>query len=268
MKVFIFLIFITTNSQAFTLNTSNASSFSNKKVKIYITSNSNCSQTGLSRDEILDQAIIGAKKFWNKVSTSNFKFIRGGVFNTTDTKYLTEKLCASDSTNTCDPNTTVPTGSDIIIACNTDTISNFTSGNIYAKSGPTKISNKTIKGSVILINDSGNSALSTLSRSEWQSLLAHELGHAIGIGHSTKDYALMYYKNQEHMDRLSSDDTNAITYLYPNKLDGCAPLFGGTINMNKRQNKDFYFMLSLIFGLIIGLSFYSLVKKTRTIFST
>jgi len=166
--------------------------------------------------------------------------------------FLTGILCASDSESTCDVTTSVPAVTDIVIACNNNTTDNFPSASYLGLSAPTVLSGSKIKGSIILINDSAASAFSKLSRSEMESVLAHEIGHAIGIGHSNKNEALMYYKNSDKMHRLAQDDIDAISYLYPNKLDGCG-LFGGIINFNQKNKNGNNFILSLIFGLSLGL---------------
>ncbi len=262
------LILVSLPSYAFRLNTNTGASFNDKEVKIYITSNSTCTNAGISKEDLLDIAVSGAKKFWNKVPTSNLRLKRGGIYNTSDTKFLTEKLCAKDDETTCPTATSVPTVNDIVIACNNDTTDNFPSNVFLAISAPTKVSGKSIKGSVVLINDTATSTFGNLSRSEMESVLAHEIGHAVGLGHSNKDEALMYYENSDSMKRLSQDDINGITYLYPNKMNGCAPLaglFGGTMvlktNNKTQSNNKFNFPLSLLFGFIMSLLVIFIVRN-------
>jgi hypothetical protein len=47
-------------------------------------------------------------------------------------------------------------------------------------------------------------------------VLAHEMGHVMGIGHSEKNYALMYFdiSTKENLN-LSQDDVDALTWLNP-----------------------------------------------------
>lgn len=49
-------------------------------------------------------------------------------------------------------------------------------------------------------------------------VLTHEIGHVIGIGHSSDTNALMYYATGAGRNNvLSKDDIDAVTYLYPSK---------------------------------------------------
>ena len=233
-KLFLILSFsYLNNSWSFTLMTNTAAAFSEKEVKFYITSNSDCANTGISKEEILSIALDSANDFWNTVPSSTLRLKKGGTLTTSDPLYLNGELCAADSEVSCDINTTVPVGDDIIISCNDNSI-NFPVSTILALSAPTNTSGSKISGSTILINNTLGSDFSNLSYHEKRSLLAHELGHAIGLGHSTRNEALMYYKNAKHMNRLSQDDIDGVTYLYPNKLDGCGSFFG-TLHLDRRE---------------------------------
>ncbi len=60
-------------------------------------------------------------------------------------------------------------------------------------------------------------------------VVAHEIGHALGIGHSSHESALMYYSvgNKTNFV-LSEDDENAMAYLYGRKeITGADELMGG-----------------------------------------
>ena len=277
-KFALILILLICSSQvfAFRLITNIGAAFDSEEVKIYITSNSSCLNAGGDPNELLDQAVNAAENFWNTVPTSNIKIIRGGILQTTDNSFITAELCTPDSTKTCLTGSTVTTDvSSIIIACNNNQLKNFTAPEIQAISGPVNISSKKIIGSIILINDALNSTVGTLSANELVSLLAHEIGHAVGIGHSNKEEAMMYYKSTEYISSLSQDDIDAITYLYPNEIENCNGLFGGTLSINLDNNdpstpsssmtlysfKELKAILIFLFSLISGFLGLNLIMK-------
>lgn len=237
---------------AYRFNTSNGASFSKSKIKFYVTSNSDCNNAGVSNTELLSIAEDAADKFWNKVPTSNIELKRGGLYETTDGLFLTGELCPEQDGVTC-PAASVPYINKLIIACN-DNTTNFPSNDFIAIGAPTRLSGKKIKGSIVLINDTASTTFAGLSRAEKVSVLGHELGHAVGLGHSNKDEALMYYRNAEKMRRLSQDDMDGITHLYPNQLDGCGGMFGG---IQKQDNT------SWPGAFILGWLGYMLFRRVR-----
>jgi hypothetical protein len=63
-------------------------------------------------------------------------------------------------------------------------------------------------------------------------VLAHEIGHVLGLGHSADVNALMYYDaTAKKALGLSEDDVKGVVYLYPrHELFGAVPLLGcGTV---------------------------------------
>ncbi len=222
----IYALLSISNVYAFRLITNTSATFSSKEVKFHVTSNSTCSNAGISNTELLSIAEDAVNSYWNKVPSSSLRLKKGSIYNTTDALYLTGELCASDSVSSCDPATTVPTAGDIIIACNSNT-TNFPNSAYLAISAPNNVSGSKITGAVVLINDTPTTAFAGLSYAEKRSVLAHELGHAVGLGHSNRNYALMYYQNSDKLFRLSQDDIDGITYLYPNQvIDSCSGILG------------------------------------------
>lgn len=264
MRILLFLLF-SLNSYAFTLNTNVNAHFDKEEVRIYVTSNSTCTNAGVSNTQLLNLAVRAADKFWNKVSTSHLRIKKGGILQTTDSKYISGILCVTDSDTSCDSSTSVPEATDILIACNSDTTKNFPSASYYALTVPNNFANKKIKGSVILINDSANSTFSSLSSEEMVNVLGHELGHAVGLGHTPDKAALMYYSEFSQRHRLGQDDIDGISFLYPNKLHGCNTIFG-TINTDSKDdsnppNGPFTFLSQLIFSMLAVISLLIFTKK-------
>ena len=253
IKLLISFLFMA-QANAFTLNTNINANFDSTEVKIYVTENSSCTNAGISKTELLSIAMDAANKFWNKVPTSYLRLKEGGILSTTDTKFLSGILCVVDSDTSCDAATSVPKVKDIVIACNTDTTKNFTSPGYYGLTVPNNFKSKKIKGSVILINDSAGSAFDQLSREEMVNVLGHEIGHAVGLGHTNDKAALMYHTEFSDRHRLGQDDIDGITYLYPNKLHGCSGIFG-TINTIDHDNilpppGALSFLSQLVFGIL------------------
>lgn len=63
-------------------------------------------------------------------------------------------------------------------------------------------------------------------------ILAHEIGHAIGLGHAQDENALMYYNaTKKNQLALGRDDVDGINYLYPRSELGGSGLLGcGTLS--------------------------------------
>lgn len=253
----ILIVSVSTSALAFRLNTNTGAAFSKDEIKIYVTSNSTCTNAGISNEDLLSISVKAAKKYWNKIATADLKIKKGGILQTTDAKFLTGELCVKN----CNAGTAVPEVSHIVIACNNNTTDNFTSSSMYALTAPVDVSSSTIKGSVILVNDSATTQFSTLSNSEIETVMAHEIGHAIGLGHTDKREALMHSEFNENRKRLAQDDIDGASYLYPNQLHGCQDLLGislttGVSNPPKGPGS---FIKSSLIGLSIGFLMYFLM---------
>lgn len=249
----IYLLLLKVNlAQSFTLNNSIGSTFKENEVKISI-ANQSCSQIGLDSEEIKNLAEIAITKFWNTVPSSRLKLKIEGLVSLSQS-FENEALCstiASDGECTINSNLAVTSG--IVISCNSNE-SNFRSTQTLAVTAPNHFSGNTIIGSLILLNNRSDTLLATLNKEEMISVLAHEIGHAIGLGHSPVKDSLMYYSTVNFRNYLGADDFDGMTYLYPKKnIVSC-----GSIE-NKSQT-GLYFLINLILGFIIC---YSLYLKLR-----
>lgn len=262
MKALIFfplivLIFVH-SAFAYRLNTSNGAAYGDSTIKFYVTSNSTCTNAGVDQNELLSIAKEAADKFWNKVSTSSIKLKSGGIYETSDSLFLTGELCPEQSGSNCG-SSIVPYVSKLIIACNSESSENFPSNDFIAISAPTRLAGTRIRGSVILINDTATSSFAGLSRSERVSVLAHELGHAVGLGHSNKNEALMYFSNADKISRLSQDDRDGISYLYPVAADDCNGIFGTLSDADKDDLGPF--LPQFFLGIMLGFFFWAGNRK-------
>lgn len=256
----LFLFLLSFKGFAFTLNTNINANFDSDEVKIWVTSNSTCSNAGISNYDLLDMAVDSVSKFWNRVPTSSLRIKKGGILQTSDSKFLTGILCVTDSSATCDDSTRIPAVNDIVIACNSDTTKNFLSDNYYALTIPNNFSGKKIKGSMIIINDSAGTRFNQLSRTEMINILGHEIGHAVGLGHTDDTAALMYHTDFSQRNRLGQDDIDGITYLHPNKLNGCSGIFGGLAlkGQDPPDYRKFLFLFSI--GILVSYLLFRIPK--------
>jgi hypothetical protein len=86
-----------------------------------------------------------------------------------------------------------------------------------------------IQGGLVVLNLDASDATNVthLNASTLAVVVAHELGHALGFGHSSDKDALMYYDaTQKTQLRLAQDDVNAVSFLYPRNELGGARIFG------------------------------------------
>lgn len=88
-------------------------------------------------------------------------------------------------------------------------------------------------GFILLNSESGKAAnIANISDSKLAVIIAHEMGHILGLGHSENVAALMYFDAtyKEELS-LSQDDMDGVTYLYPRTEGGGGAMFGcGTIS--------------------------------------
>ncbi len=253
------LLFALINSaHAYTLNNNFGATFKKKKVHVTVASNTTCANAGVTVYELSD-IVSAAIKFWNSVPTSSLELKNGG-FVDVGLNINTGELC-SYTEATCDGSTAVPAVSNIVIGCNNNT-NNFTSNNILAVTIPNNFKGRYINGSVILINERAGSAFANLDQKKKISVIAHEIGHAIGLGHSGDSAALMYFETIGTRNYLGQDDIDGVSALYPVTFDGCG-LFKGSIDNMKGplppkgkspSEKDFWTIVGLGFVVSAGIS--------------
>lgn len=111
-------------------------------------------------------------------------------------------------------------------------------------------------GGILLNADAGAAAnLQNLSADQISVVLAHEIGHVVGLGHSSVVDALMYYSiDDKTVPIVTEDDLDALAFLYPrNEFSGapfgCASVSQGDRNVPVRATQAAAYLF-----LLIGLS--------------
>lgn len=247
------------STQAFTLNNNVAASFDKDEVSLNVASHT-CNNIGITNDELLSIAEEAGELYWNRVHTSSLKLVRGSLVNVS-TEFRTGKACSNAPASSCSINSNLIVSSDILISCNIES-TNYSNNpaSVVGVTIPNNVSGTNINGALILVNDISSNSFRDLSRAEKIAVIAHEIGHAIGLGHSQLDSNLMYFQSISTRETLGHDDVDGVTYLYPveQPFGGCGTVefVDGTPSGPKRNS---LFLVALLMTLLIG---YGIKKST------
>ncbi|MDA8793522.1 M10 family metallopeptidase domain-containing protein [Bacteriovoracaceae bacterium] len=201
--------------------------FPDANINVYFGSNG-CSGLSLSKMKSLTKK--AAEDFWNKVSTSSL--------------YLDVKSSKSfDASSVTDINTILNnTSKNTLMVICSEVMSTFEGDGRDTILGFANIncsSSESCRGYLVLNGHAGG-ALDSSSTSQGIATVAHEIGHAIGIGHSPSKHNLMYYSiSDKKQEWLGQDDIDAVTHLYPHdkEMQGLLGNCGTIKDIN--QNDDF-----------------------------
>lgn len=266
--IFFILSFLFLNAaHAWTLNNNFGASFKDPKVKVYVDGGTVCPLNKMTVSELESMIPEAVNDFWNKIPTSNLELdaagFSDGVFTMNKGRLCspTDATCITEGS--ADANGLIPPVSEIVIACNNNPL-NFGGANVLAVTVPNQFSGKKITGAVILINEHSGGTFGALSREDKIAVLAHEIGHAIGLGHSEERSALMFYRTVNLRKNLGQDDIDGVSYLYPMQFDAGGLLGGcGTISDDKNPPRDPPLSQMLIsLGFII--SFFNVFRLLRS----
>ena len=238
MKVlyFLVLIFITQNSFGFTLRgQSFIEGFSADTVSVFYNP-TNCPST-------IASDINTAVEFLNSAPSTNLKL---NVNGTTATGVSTFSGFAF-AQNT------------ILIGCSIDT--NADAGgcdaaclNSLVGVGTSSFNGVQIFNGYVILNENNGvgGEYSTKSESTRTIVMAHELGHVLGLGHSAEPAALMHYSVAQKSNlNFHQDDIDGLNYLYPSNEPGDGLMGCGTISTNNKNNFNLVFLLLFLAPLLV-----------------
>lgn len=236
MKLFILpLLFGSLSAQAFTLGLANGSAlqgWQNTEL-VFRLNASNCG----SATSTVTAAMQDAVDVWNGIPNSKLELKYGG--STTTTVAAATAFTATDlPVVICDPNFNTTTGQ--------------AGDNGVMGVGQFQTVNLVIRGGYVLLNaDTTNSPtrnITTMNATQIAIVLAHEMGHVLGLGHSTEEPALMYFSTGTKAAlRLSQDDMDGIAYLYP-RSEPSDGVFGcGTLTVGGGPNPPSPWMAPMLF---------------------
>lgn len=243
-KILLGFLFFSLSAYSFTLNNGAGAAFKKDVIKVNVAAHT-CTNIGITNSELLSIAEEAVNLFWNRVPTSKLEMIGGSIVSVA-TDFQTGQVCTG-STSNCSPTPALVVSSDILISCNTNATNYSGSNEVLGVTVPNNISGAEIKGALVLVNDQAGNSFQNKSHAAKVSIIAHEIGHALGLGHSPFREALMYAQFVEGRDRLARDDMNGITWLYPEE----EPDLGicGTVDLHGHGQGS---PLSMLTGLFIG----------------
>ena len=162
---------------------------------------SGCSLPEATVLDAVDQAIAT----WNEAPNSGLRLDRSTQISTTSVSAFLNGTASDTPLILCDPgfSSSHSTDGDVIPAA-TQQPRMEGSGAIYY-------------AGMVLNSESGKAAeISQLPASLLVVTIAHEMGHILGLGHSSSTSALMYYSISDKPKAvLTEDDRDGISYLYP-----------------------------------------------------
>ncbi|MGE0614160.1 MAG: matrixin family metalloprotease [Bacteriovoracia bacterium] len=224
------------SANAFTLNGSSAlQGWSNSEITFNI-NYSGCTNFQSELNAQIDVAIA----LWNSVPNSGLKLVRGTSSTTTP---AAAAASTASSTVTDGPLLLCTSNMSAII----DTLAGSTGNDSANIPGITKIDADgqlhVNYGAVFLNFESGKAAnLQTLYASNpaiVAVVIAHEIGHALGFGHSAEEKALMYFSaSQKNQLALAQDDIDAVAYLYPRSEFGSGFMGCGSLAVTEAMTGD------------------------------
>ena len=235
MRVLLIFLISTVQAYGFTLLSLAPPKYNKpNEIKVNVTSDG-CSNAGVSAQRLLDLAMLAVEEYWNSVETANIEFIEGEITNFTGAGQSFDSLL-NDARTLGDGN--------VLVGCSTNI--SATAAAVGGSGG----NNQIAYGAVVMKNSAVN-----FNRGEEISIaiLAHEMGHVLGLGHSRNEIALMDSSGGAiGLNKLTQDDRNGATFLYPYESDpgSCWSSLGTIEDVDGPGGSPMNFLFSLLLGLL------------------
>jgi hypothetical protein len=197
-------------ASAFTLNSADDPS-AQGWADPHVTFSLNPANCPSSVNSLIDHAMA----VWNGVATSNLVLARGAQTSTTFAQ-LNAKTATDVPVIICDKNFSQDSG-----------FSGAGIAGVAIVYPPAKGAPLTYAYLLINVEPGSSGNIAQADPSVVEIVLAHEMGHVLGLGHSQTESALMYFNASAKTElALSQDDIDGISYLYPrheppDKMMGC-----------------------------------------------
>lgn len=236
------------NAHAWTLVNSGLSGFqTSPNINIYMASNT-CTNAGITPAQMENLIKEAISTYWNSIPSSSLTLSFIGTKSVDASAMDLNALINGNVTN-----------NQIVVGCSASGTFGATT---LAVGSMGCLSNTDCRGGV-LINDTASTPFKNVSYDVQKSTFAHELGHALGLGHTSVEEALMYYDaSNRNKKKLNQDDIDAATYLYPNqkKLSGLAGACG---TIESETNSKNNFLGSILFGVLITTALFFLINRRK-----
>ena len=225
----------------FTLAYPNEAHFPTPQIKLDVAGD-DCTQAGFNSSvELLNMAQKAVDEYWNRIPTCALEISKGSVRSGVEVQGDSlDEAVAKVKDNT------------ILIGCSTH---NQLFGTHTLALASIDV-NRPSRG-IVLINNRSSRFANLSEREKWATI-AHEIGHAFGLGHSADPVSLMYYSiGKKIQEKLSMDDYDACTYLYPHSSPvSCSSVvfWNGFKKQNikvEKEKRAWPFWFSLGLGLVI-----------------
>ncbi len=238
MRTLSTILFLTLafEASAFTLLSANPPVYKNSNEIIIDVTSDGCSSAGISAERLLELVMKGAEEYWNSVETANIEFKEGSVTAISGAG-KDQGALLSDAQSLGDHH--------VLVGCTSNVPANAAAigGSGQTSSGVTNGAVAIKDVAVYFRDDDIPSAI-----------LAHELGHVLGLGHSRLGLALMDSSGGAiGLNKLTQDDRDGATYLYGYEASpgGCFKSLGTIDDISKGGGGSKNFWLSLMLGLLL-----------------